>query len=108
MVYDNISGHDIRTVGLGGSSRSRGAQTAIVRGCTVASLAAATRPGQDTVDRQRRQVGWMGRSIRSGWVGLSVGDWREVWPGCILESPFTNRALTIPTSLAGNRDAGNG
>src|SRR2546423_10823238 len=108
MVYDNIPGDDIRTVGLGGASRSRGSQTAMVRGWTVASLAAATRPGQDTVDRQRRQVGWMGRSIRSWWVGLSVGDWREVWPGCILESPLTHRALTIPTYISVNMYAGNG
>src|SRR4029453_1335516 len=56
-----LPGDDIRTVGLGGASRSRGSQTAIVRGWTVASLAAATRPGQDTVDRQRRQVAAPGK-----------------------------------------------
>ena len=55
-MYDNISVEDICTVGLGGASRSRGSQTAIVRGCPVASLAAATRPGQDHVNRQGDRI----------------------------------------------------
>src|SRR5262249_53373138 len=77
-------------------------------------------PSADYGDRPLRQEGhgpggdWLERSVCSRGDGCDARDrpfwwgWRFMWPGCILESPLTHRALTICTYISINMYAGNG
>src|SRR5262249_8179139 len=63
--------------------------------------------------RSKPAIGLREASVPEGMValhgiGLSGGGWRCMWPGCILGSSLTYRALTLCPYLSINMSVGNG